>query len=236
MVTVKVTDLVSKAQTLLQDPTGTRWSQKELVGWLNDAYREIILFRPDANSESNTFSCTPGTRQVLTGEYPNALRLLDIVRNVAAGSNKGAVRIVDRQVLDDQFRAWHAQDESDSIEHFMFDSNLPKEFLVYPPASNKAKLEVVFSSIPAEHDENTDYTSSPETIRLVDSYANATLDYMLYRAYSKDAEYTANAERAMSHYQAMQQALGLKTQKDQSANPRSIAALAKAIAAEEERS
>jgi len=230
MSTVKVIDLVNKAQTILQDTTSTRWPQDELVGWLNDAYREVILLRPDANSESGTFSCKAGTRQVLTDEFPSALRLLDVVRNTATNSSQGAVRIIERQILDDQRRCWHAEDQSESIEHFMFDPKLPREFLVYPPASTDAQLEVVFSSVPVGHDAQTDYSTSMETIKVVDSYANALLDYMLYRAYSKDAEYAANAERAMAHYEAMQRAIGVKTQSEQSANPRDLQTLAKAIA------
>ena len=230
MATVKVIDLVNKAQTILQDTTSTRWPQDELVGWLNDAYREIILARSDANSESDVFSCVAGTRQVLTNEFSNALRLLDVVRNTATASNKGAVRVIEREILDDQRRTWHSEPAADTIEHFMFDPRLPREFLVYPPASTNAKLEVVFSSVPTGHDEGTDYTASIETIKIVDSYANSILDYMLYRAYSKDAEYAANAQRAMAHYEAMQQAIGAKSQQDQSSNPRDLETLAKAIA------
>lgn len=231
MSTVKVIDLVNKAQTMLQDTTSTRWPQDELVGWLNDAYREIILARPDANSESATFSCKAGTRQRLTDEFPNALRLMDVVRNTASGSSMGAVRLIDRTILDDQRRGWHAEDQAISIEHFIFDPKLPREFLVYPPSSDQAKIEVVFSSVPTDHDPNVDYNASAETIKIVDSYANAILDYVLYRAYSKDAEYAANAQRAVNHYQAMQQALGIKTKSDDSATPKDLEALARAVSA-----
>jgi len=219
MATVKVIDLVTKAQTILQDTTSARWPMDELVGWLNDAYREIILARPDANSESGTFTCAAGTRQVLTNGFPNALRLMDVVRNVAATSQGRAVRLIDRQILDDQRRAWHTETATVDIEHYIFDPKLPREFLVYPPATDAAELEVVFSSVPTGHNTATDYTSSNETIQIVDSYANAILDYMLYRAYSKDAEYAANAQRAVQHYQAMQAAVGIKTQTDNATVP-----------------
>ncbi|MCK7581011.1 MAG: hypothetical protein MZV65_38935 [Chromatiales bacterium] len=57
-------------------------------------------------------------------------------------------------------------------------------------------------------------------IKLDDIYANAILDYVLYRAYSKDAEYAANAQRAALHYQAFTNALGVKTQVDTNNDPR----------------
>ena len=223
MATVTIQDLVDRAQTILQDTTdsGVRWPTTELVGWLNDAYREIVLARPDANSDSGTFTCAAGTRQQLdkaVGGFPTALRLLDVVRNVAAGSNKGAIRSIERAILDDQRRTWHGETGSLNIEHFMLDPRLPREFLVYPPALATTELEVVYSSVPAAHNVNI-ATSGSDTLNIVDSYANAILDYMLYRAYSKDAEYAANAARAMAHYQAMQNAIGVKTASDSAVNP-----------------
>ncbi len=85
-----------------------------------------------------------------------------------------------------------------------------------------ATLEVVFSSVPIAHTlSEAELTSAPssETIKIVDSYANAMLDYVLYRAYSKDAEYAANVQRAQGHYTVMQTALGTKTSVDSAANP-----------------
>jgi predicted Rdx family selenoprotein len=225
MATVTVNEVLIKAQTILQDTTSTRWPSNELVGWLNDSYREIISMRPDANSESGTFTCAVGTRQVLTkssGGFPNALRLLDIVRNMAATSNKRAVRPIDRRILDDQRRGWHDETDTVNIEHFIFDPKLPREFMVYPPANAQAQLEVVFSSVPTNHDPELNYGITPNnavTIKIIDSYANAILDYMLYRAYSKDAEYAANANRAMAHYNAMRESIGIKTQTDSVSNP-----------------
>lgn len=222
MATVKVVELVSKAQTILQDATSTRWPVLELQSWLNDSYREILLVRPDINTKTGTFTCAAGTRQVITAQFSNALRVIDVVRNVATTSTKEAVRVVDRRVLDDQRRAWHAETGTVNIQHFMFDPRVPKEFLVYPPATTSAQLEVVYSEAPTAHTlteaQLIDPTTS-ETIKVDDSYANAMLDYMLYRAYSKDAEYAANVQRAVSHYQAMQTALGVKTQGDSAANP-----------------
>ncbi len=218
MATITTGDLITRAQTILQDTTdgGVRWPTYELMRWLNDAYRAIINARPDANSKSDTtFSCAVGTRQKLTATIPSATKLLDVVRNTASGSAKGAVRQIDRSILDDQRRTWHAETETVDIEHFAFDPRIPTEFLVYPPASSLARLEVVYSYVPTAHGDD----ATNETIKVDDSYANAILDYMLYRAYSKDAEYAANAQRAAAHYQAMQAALGTKTQADAAAHP-----------------
>ena len=237
MATARVSHLVNRARIVLQETTdpGVRWPVLELQDWLNDAYREIILLRPDANSESEWFACSSGTRQWLTGPastfscgdygvpastgFPHALRLLDVVQN----QHNRAIRLINRAVLDDQRRAWHSEQETTYIEHFMFDPRLPREFLVYPPASECARIEVVFSSVPVAHDLTESQLidlSTAETIKLPDSYSNAILDYILYRAFTKDAEYAANLERALMHYQAFQNSLGVKTQANTVTDPK----------------
>ena len=222
MATVKVVELVSKAQTLLQDTTQVRWPVLELQGWLNDSYREAVNLRPDANTQTGEYVCTAGARQVLTSTFANALRLIEVVRNTATTSAKGAVRIVNRRMLDDQRRNWYAETQTVDIQHYMFDPRLPKEFLVYPPATTAARLEVIYSSVPTAHtltEAQLINTATTEVIRLDDSYANALLDYMLYRAYSKDADYAANANRAVAHYQAFQNALGASAQANAASQP-----------------
>lgn len=222
MATEKVVTLISKAQTLLQDVTSVRWPVLELQGWLNDAYREIVNLRPDSNTQTGTFTCAAGPRQVITTQFANALRLIEAVRNVAATSDKRAVRLIDRKVLDEQRRTWYAETTSVTIQHYMFDPRVPKEFLVYPPATSSAQLEIAYSSVPTAHtltEAQLINSATAEVIRIDDSYANALIDYMLYRAYSKDAEYAANANRAVAHFQAFQNALGVKGQAEAASQP-----------------
>jgi hypothetical protein len=222
MATVKVVDIITRAKTLLQDTTSVRWPSTELQLWLNDAYRDIVNLRPDSNTQTDTFTCAAGARQYLTTVFPNALRLIAVIRNTAATSTLGAVRLIDRQVLDDQRRTWYGETAADTIQHYMFDPRLPKEFLVYPPATTDAELEVAYASVPTSHtltESELNNVGTTETIRIDDSFSGAILDYILYRAYSKDAEYAANAQRAVGHYQAFQGALGAKGQSEAASQP-----------------
>jgi hypothetical protein len=215
MATVKVVDLIVRAKTLLQDEDSVRWTVAELQYWLNDAYKETIGLRPDANTQTAEYTCVAGPRQVLTGSFPNAIRLVEVVRNLAATSNKYSVRLTDRRSLDTQRRSWYSDTPSASVEMYMFDPRTPKEFLVYPPASTVARLEVIYSVLPLEHTLSDAQLLNPataETIRIDDIFATALFDYMLYRAFSKDAEQTAMMTRAVAHYQAFQNALGIKQQ------------------------
>jgi hypothetical protein len=222
MATVKVVDLISRARTILQDTTSVRWALSELQWWLNDGYRETLNLRPDSNTLVGTFSCAAGPRQVLTTGFANASRLVSVVRNVSANSNKHSVHLVDRRVLDTQRRGWYADPASVSIEQYIFDARQPKEFMVYPPATTDAQLEVLYAQVPAPHtltDEQLGSLLTAEVIRIDDTFANALLDYILFRAYTKDAELQANAARAVAHYQAFQNSLGVSAQANAASQP-----------------
>lgn len=225
MASVKVIDIIERAQTILQDTTATRWKVTELQDWLNDSYREIAQARPDVKTATGTLTCAAGTRQSIATTFPTALRLINVIRNMAATSDKRAVRSIDRRILDDQRRTWHSETGTVSIEHFMFDPVLPLSFLVYPPATTAAELEVIYSAVPSAHtltEANLTVGNageSAETINVADSYANVMLDYLLYRAYQKDVDYAANGQRSVNHLQAVQSALGIKTQVDGATTP-----------------
>jgi hypothetical protein len=206
----------------LQDEDSVRWTVAELQYWLNDAYKETIGLRPDVNTQTAEYTCVAGPRQVITGSFSNAIRLVEVVRNLATTSNKSSVRLTDRKSLDTQRRSWYSDTPSVSVEMYMFDPRTPKQFLVYPPATTAARLEVIYSVLPAEHTLSDAQLLNPataETIRIDDIFATALYDYMLYRAYSKDSEQTAMMQRAVAHYQAFQNALGIKQQVDAASQP-----------------
>lgn len=230
MAVTKVIDIVKRAEKILNDEGGVRWVRTELQDWINDAYKEIVIIRPDANATSTTVTLAVGTRQKLTDagsiNLPTATKVLDVVRNMAATSTKRAIRYVDRRILDDQAPAWHAETGSVNIIHWMHDPRLPKEFMVYPPATAAAQVELSYSSVPASHAlalATLDPSSGDTTvINLDDTYANVILDYVLYRTYSKDAEYAANGQRAINHLNAFNASLGIKTQVDVAVAPASV--------------
>lgn len=208
---------VQRVLDILQDRDMDRWSLSQLVGFLNDGYISIVELRPDANSLSGEFTCAAGTRQVLSSSFPTAVSLIDIVRNISTGR---PIRIIDRQMLDDYRRNWHAETQKTEIQHYVYDPRIPREFLVYPPSKAGVKIEAVYSLPPTFHDETKDYSTTDEAINLNDLYGNALVQYMAFRAYSTDADHAANAGRAAAHFQLMQQELGIKTQSDGAVTPK----------------
>jgi len=192
MSTVKVVDLISRAHTILLDTSAVRWTALELQGWLNDAYKEIVTLHPDANTQTATFTCSAGYRQDISATYPDAYLLLEVIVNKAATSKKKPIQLVSRKSMDTMRPGWYTETSSVNIEKYMYDGRTPKEFLVYPPATTLAQLEIMYATVPAPH----------------------TL-----RAYNKDAEQAGNAERAAAYYQAMVASLNFKVQSDESVQP-----------------
>ena len=228
MSTVKVTDIIRRVEDVLQD-TNIRWPRTELQNWMNESYLAITLARPDANAKTGSFTCVAGTRQVLTAEFPSSLRLLDVTRNLATNSGYKVIRLVARSVLDDQRPAWHAETGTTAIQHFTFDPRQPKEFFVYPPATTAAEIEVVYTDSPGATtltEAQLDPAGSDATVILLDDiYMSPMIDWILYRAYSKDAEYGANEQRAQAAYGAFNAALATKNQVDSAVSPSNMSSV-----------
>lgn len=220
MATYKVTEIIRRVERVLQD-NGVRWPRTELQDWLNEAYAMVTLKRPDASAARGVFTCAAGAEQTLAGQYDDALALLDVRRNL--GGSQRAVRIVSRIALDDQRPDWRGETPTTTIQHFMFDPRLPKEFMVYPPAADGTQIEVSYSRTPGRHaltEAQLDPdTGSDETILLDDIYATPLVDWILYRAYSKDADYVVNATRASAALTSFTAVIDARSQVDAAAAP-----------------
>lgn len=204
---ISAQSIIRRAVETLQDPTSVRWPISELVRYLNDGQREVVLYRPDSMVTSTSRSLATGTRQTL----PNGSKLIEVVRNT--GGTKRAIRMVNREILDAQTPGWHNLTGATDILHYMYDPRDPTVFYVYPPAATGASVELVYAAYPADIVEPADgalYTAVAGNISLPDIYGNVIQDYILYRAYSKDSEYAGNAQRAQAHYAAFANALGIE--------------------------
>lgn len=198
---VSVQSVIDRVQAVLQDTTGVRWPvTDELVLWVNDAQREIAVLKPDASAVNATITLVDGTKQ----EIPSAgNRLLRVVRNMSAATNgdgRRSIRIVDREILDAQTPSWHDPTVTGDaahgtvVKHYVYDESNPRNFYVYPGVDGDAYIEIVYSANPST-------VALSDNLSIPDLYANAVMNYVLYMAYMKDAEYTGNSQRAASHFQ-----------------------------------
>lgn len=217
MGTMTAQALINKIQIILQDMTGIRWPDaSELLGWLNDGQREVLIHKPNAHVHNESLPLVAGTKQSI----PEAgIQLVDVLRNMGTdGQTPGrAIRIVMREILDAQNPDWHALTPAAVTKHYVFNPLDPKRFYVYPPAPGGTKVEVIYSAVPE------DVASLAAPISLDDIYANVLVDYVLYRAYSKDTDYAANPARAGAAQSAYLSALTGKTQAEVVVNPNTAA-------------
>ena len=202
--------IIRRCVETLQDTTSIRWPVAELVRYLNDGQREVVLYRPDAMTTNATVTCVAGTRQTLPAD---GAKLIEVIRNARAAGTKRAVRMVNREILDAQMPGWYAMAGVDDVLHFMYDPRDPRVFYVYPPATTNTQLDIVYAAYPTDIVEPADgatYTAVTGNISLPDIYGNALQDYILYRAYTKDSEYAGNGQCAQAHYAAFANALGIE--------------------------
>lgn len=212
--------IIRRVVDTLQDTTSVRWPIPELVRYLNDGQREVILYRPDATIKNATLTCAAGPKQSLPAD---GAKLIDIIRNSGTGSNNSSVRMVAREILDAQIPNWYNLTGSVSAVHYTYDPRDPTVFYVYPPATTDTELEVAYSAYPTDITEpadGSDYTDVTGNLDVPDIYGNVIIDYILYRAYTKDSEYAGNAQRSVAHYQAFANALGIEVQGTTGVSPK----------------
>lgn len=206
MPTIQASYIIGRARTLLVDESSVRFSDPELLGWVNDGQREIVTLRPDANQTVANLTMVNGTRQSLPAD---AYLLVDVYRNMGTGTTPGrAVRKVEREYLDSSLPAWHSATPENDVQHYAYDPRTPRTFFVFPPAIAGRVVEIAYSAAPAL------LATTGATIGIDDAYANVLLDYVMYRSLAKDSEHPANAERAIAYRRAFENSLGLKAQAD----------------------
>jgi hypothetical protein len=111
---------------------------------------------------------------------------------------------------------WPAETASAVVKHFMYDEKDPKAFWVSPPqpAANQGYVLVVYNSIPADV---ASYSGSAQ-ISLAAEYRPALLNWILFKAYSRDTD-EAHANFALQYHDAFLQGLNLTQQIERAEDP-----------------
>ncbi len=222
MGTVTAQAIIDKAATQLIDIAGVRWTRAELLGWLNDGMRQIVLIQPSASSTTVSKQLSAGTRQAIPTD---GWLLLQVYRNMGTnGSTPGrAIRIVSREVLDGFNPNWHTDTAKAEVRNYIYDVQDQLAFYVYPPNTGTQYIELNYSAQPAN------LTSESQTIPIFDVFQSALVDYILFRACSKDAEYAPGLALAQGYLGTFTAAITGKTESEtindptQSLGPRNVA-------------
>lgn len=207
--TIRARDVMRRAATLLNDRNFKRWTHVEILGWINDGLREIVARKPDACAHPQRVGLIAGTAQAIPND---AVSLLRVIRN----ANGGAITPVDREVMDAVNPGWHNPNvvtATRRVAHVIYDEADTRRYFVYPPNDGGGRIEIVVSRypepvpVPANRNLTESYSAR---LDIEDIYANALVEYVLYRCYDKDAQTPAAAARSEVHWQRFINALGGK--------------------------
>jgi hypothetical protein len=216
--------ILSRVQNILQDNTNVRWTEGELLDYLNDGQREIVNLRPDSTATHSNVSLSAGTEQSIPTD---GLRLIKVVRNMSGtgtdATGARTIRLVDFEAINTFEPSWHDPTvtgdaaHGTQVKHYMFDIRDPRKFYVYPGVSGSAYVEVVYSKNP------TNLTAGTDLIQVDDIFANALINFVLYRAFLKESEYANNVAVASGYFNAFNQTLLVGKQIEQLTNPKTEA-------------
>lgn len=208
--------VIDSAVEVLHDDDGVRWPRADLLAYLNDGQREVLLYRPDASTSVISHTLVAGWLQTLPAQ---ALRLMDVKANV----NGRACKLSKRDALDDQRPAWRTDTASDTVKAWTYDERDPKRFEVWPPATTSAALRLLVSVPPA------DVANEASPISLDDMYKGPLVSYLVHRAYLRDSEDAAMDGLSKGMYSLMVQQLTGRTAGELSARPEKAASQRKDV-------
>lgn len=185
-------DVLMSVRDQLQD-NGVRWKTPELLQYLGDGAMQVaVLAAPAELSVFRQLSLQTGALQQLPDDL---LRLQGI-----PGISKVSMRD-----MNDTVPGW-MQAKAGKPVHVVVTENAPDNiFHVYPPASAGQILHVQALARPIAP------VNEASTIPLKAEWRAALIDYVLYRAFAKDADYAGNAARAATHQAAFAASVGGKS-------------------------
>lgn len=217
--TIAAQYLVKQCQTTLFDLAGLRWPASDFVVYLNDAQRDLVMARPDASAVTVAFVPVAGARQTLPAA---SVSLIDIPRN--SSGSKRSIRKVALEDLDSVNRDWRSMTGATEILHFAYDAREPNIFDVYPPAAaSGVSIDITYGAYPtdisAPSGDGRAFSTVSGNLSVSDQWATALYNYMLGRAYSKDAEYGGNVSLAVAYMGTFANLLGVQLQSSQTVAP-----------------
>ena len=203
-----------------EDSAAYRWSNAELIGYLNAGTRQIVQLVPEANTIQEVVTVNNGiARQTLPS---GGLVFVKVARNYADDGTtpQGVIRRVEKDALDTYDPDWEYDQTIKSnvanfFEHYCHDSSEPNVYYLYPPNTDDAskRVALVYAAIPDE------MTLVSSTFPLSDQYINAEVQYTVYRALTKESRSTLPDAFRKELWDNFLMALGLQKEARRNAQP-----------------
>ena len=204
--TIPAATILDEAAVLLLDVAGRTWSPDDLLGYLNEALSATAFVKPDMYTVQNFVNLAAGVLQNIPDD---GVALLDITHN-ATGR---VVTQVDKSLLEEANRFWPASTQELVVEHFTVDPRNPRRFTIFPPSNGYSQVEMLYGAVPPR----INYPS--EQIPVPDSYQAALVNFVLSRAYAKNAK-RQDLTKSAKFWQDWAQMVGMKSQAQIAASPK----------------
>jgi hypothetical protein len=215
--------IIDEVRRIIHDEVVTfRWTDAELIDYINAGTRQTVVLLPSANSVE-TIESTVSSRVSRQALPAGGIKFLKVSRNYADDGTtpQGVVRYVEKDALDTYDPDWEyvttKADGANFFEHFCHDSREPTIFYLYPPPVADAKqVAVVYSATP------TAITVVGDASPLGDEYTNGIVQYVIFRALTKESRDTLPGAFRQELWQNYLVALGLKRQAEEQVSPENV--------------
>jgi hypothetical protein len=192
-------DVILEVRKLLQDTqTPYRYSDTDLVGYVNQTLKRIAVFRPTLFSTITSVLLTGNT--VIQDLPADAHRLIQVFYI----DNFNSVNEVDRQVLERAYPQW-VSDPAGIPFNFVRHPRNATKFFLYPRPVPGLTATVEYAVEPGY------YTINTAIPHLKDTYLGVVVDGVVWLASSIDDEHVSSS-RAKLFYDSFVQALGVDLQ------------------------
>lgn len=183
---VLVSTVVAKATTLLNDLGLVRWTQDELLSWGSEGQVVLAKNKEDAKVKTISHVLIAGAKQFAPSD---CMQIVDVRQNY----NGSAITPCDRSALDRFTPNWMTSPTASTVKHWMDDQH-PDVFYVYPAQNaTPATVVVTYKALPIA-------LMAGGVIDIRDIYADNLVNYIVYRAFSKEDEAQA-AQKAAAYLQ-----------------------------------
>ena len=195
--------VIDRVRAVVNDAIEVRWLDPELLNWINDGRREIDTYQPGMFSQTANIvhKLADGCYQKLVAN--NAYAIAAVTHNVNANGSVGdAIRVTQRDVMDTFKPGWLA-DSGTKVQNWVQDTISPVSFFVYPAVKGGSVLVVARVAPP-------ELTSVNDTALPFDQFLVPLVNYVLHRAYAKDAEVAKNAQLSADYLNLFTAAVSAK--------------------------
>ena len=192
-------DVIVEARKLLQDTQAPyRYSDTDLVGYVNQTLKRMAVFRPTLFTNITSVPLTANT--VIQDLPSDAHRLVQVFFI----DNYNSVNEVEREVLERAYPQWVSDASGIPFNFIRHPRNATKFFLYPRPIANlTATVEYVVEPIA--------YTINQTILYLKDTYLGVVVDGVVFLASSIDDEHV-NSNRAKLFLESFTSALGVDLQ------------------------